>query len=260
MKMKDMAAKKTILITGGSGKIGQRLVEAFLQQGDDVIFTTRSMESVAATLAYFGGREGGQPSGLAIDLCEVDAAKKLMQALGPRAGQVYGIVNNARDRDNLALSQLLVPSREQWMREYTMAVVTSHDLIWSLAQVPGSMLRRAVNVGSIYGVVATNPALYENEAQRAPIHYGVAKAALVHLTKELAVRLASLGITVNAVSYGGVEGRMDPAFLERYAKLAPNGRMLREEELAGTVQYLMSEAAESVTGQNLVVDGGWTLW
>jgi NAD(P)-dependent dehydrogenase (short-subunit alcohol dehydrogenase family) len=256
-----MTSKRTVLITGGSGKIGRRLVEAFLRQGDDVIFTARSAESIAATQAQFVGHSGnGQLSGLAIDLCEADAAEKLVRTLGSQVEQIYGVVNNARDRNNLALSQRPVPSREQWLTEYTIAVICAHDLIWSLAQVPGSKLRRAVNIGSIYGVVATNPALYENETQRAPIHYGVAKAALVHLTKELAVRLASAAITVNAVSYGGVEGRVDQAFLERYAKLAPSGRMLREEELAGTVQYLMSPAADSVTGQNLIVDGGWTLW
>jgi len=256
-----MSDKRTILITGGSGKIGRRLVEAFLRRGDKVIFTARSEASRDDTIATFADHhDAGALSGVLIDLCANDAMAQMMTALGPRVGQIYGVINNARDRNNLALSSGPVPSHEQWRIEFMMAVVAAHDLIWSLSEIKGSKLRRAVNIGSIYGVVATNPALYETEAQRAPIHYGVAKAALVHLTKELAVRLAPTGITVNAVSYSGVEGRVDAAFLERYAKLAPNGRMLREEELAGTVEYLMSPAADSVTGQNIIVDGGWTLW
>ena len=92
------------------------------------------------------------------------------------------------------------------------------------------------------------------------MHYGVAKAALGQLTRELAVRLSGRGIMVNCVAFGGVEGRVDDACRERYAKLCPSGRMLKEEELPGPVDLLLSSAGSGITGHVLFVDGGWTAW
>jgi NAD(P)-dependent dehydrogenase (short-subunit alcohol dehydrogenase family) len=92
------------------------------------------------------------------------------------------------------------------------------------------------------------------------VHYGVVKAALIHLTKELAVRFADKNIRVNAVSFGGVEGRVDNQFKKRYADLCPNGRMLNDNDLTGAIDFLISRNSLAVTGHNLVVDGGWTIW
>jgi len=112
----------------------------------------------------------------------------------------------------------------------------------------------------MYGIVTATPALYDDPRNMAPMHYGVAKAALIHLTKEMAVRLAPRGVRVNAVSYGGIEGRADEAFAARYKKLAPLERMLRLDEVHAPVEFLLSAGASGMTGHNLVVDGGWTLW
>ncbi len=93
-----------------------------------------------------------------------------------------------------------------------------------------------------------------------PVNYLAAKAAHIHLTHDLAVRLAKKNVRVNCISYGGIEGRVDEAFKERYAQMCPSGRMLNDSDLAGPVMFLLSEAASGVTGHNLVADGGWSLW
>ena len=124
----------------------------------------------------------------------------------------------------------------------------------------GSKLRSIINISSIYGMVAPNRTIYDDFERHAPIHYGVAKAALIHLTKEMAVRLADRGIRVNAVSYGGVEGRAKEEFIRRYSSLCPSGRMVPPQDVAGSVEFLASDASNGVTGHNLVVDGGWTVW
>ncbi|MDY0883242.1 SDR family oxidoreductase [Dongia soli] len=252
---------RTILLTGGSGKIGRKLIEGFLENGDRVIFTTRSRNSADEVLRHFEPlKAGDRLHPIGVDLCVPDAASKLVQSLGDKAAEIHGVINNARDQANLALKGRDTPTQDQWLNEFNLAVVAAHDLGWRLANLPNGKLRRIVNISSIYGIVATNEALYEKEEQRAPIHYGVAKAALLHLTKEMAVRLAKRQIAVNAVSYGGVEGRVDAGFQARYGVLCPTGRMLRDDEVMGSVLFLMSESAESITGQNIVVDGGWSVW
>jgi NAD(P)-dependent dehydrogenase (short-subunit alcohol dehydrogenase family) len=92
------------------------------------------------------------------------------------------------------------------------------------------------------------------------LHYGVSKAGLGHLTKELAVRFADQDIRVNCVAFGGVEGRVDENFKNRYSLLCPMGRMLNEGDLAGPVDLLLSSASSAITGHTLIVDGGWSLW
>jgi NAD(P)-dependent dehydrogenase (short-subunit alcohol dehydrogenase family) len=130
----------------------------------------------------------------------------------------------------------------------------------ALATQKNSQIRRVVNIGSQYGTVAVNPHLYIDPVKQSPLHYGVAKAALAHLTKELAVRLAGKNIQVNCVAFGGVEGRVDDAFKERYAKLCPMGRMLRDDEVVGPVDMLLSDKCSGITGHVLAVDGGWGIW
>ena len=115
-------------------------------------------------------------------------------------------------------------------------------------------------MGSMYGTVAANPHLYTDPTMQSPLHYGVAKAALMHLTKELAVRLVGKGIQVNCVAFGGVEGRVDDAFKQRYAQLCPMGRMLKDNEIAGPVEMLLSDRCSGVNGHTLLVDGGWSIW
>ena len=104
-----------------------------------------------------------------------------------------------------------------------------------------------------------NPHLYEGEF-RPPLQYACAKAALIHLTKCLAVQFAPQGIAVNCVTYGGVEGRVDDAFKKRYAALCPMERMMKDGETAGAVDFLLSDKAAYITGQNIVADGGWGIW
>lgn len=241
-----------IMVTGATGKIGRRLVDHFLGAGWRVVATGRSPER----LANIPERTPGRLHRVAVDLAQPPAESMAeLEAMGiiPTV-----LVNNARDVGNLALGADGCPSPEQWQREFHLAVVAPFQ--WSMALAGTDRLRAVVNVASIYGVVAPHLALYDEPARQSPIHYGVTKAAMIHLGKELAVRLAHRGVRVNTVSYGGVEGRVSDEFKERYGRLCPNGRMLGEDELAEAVAFLASDGARGITGHNLMVDGGWTAW
>lgn len=247
---------RTILITGGSGKFGLRLVEHFLGAGDRVIATVLNDRKLERRVAEFDG----SLAVIRADFTQDDAAPALVAELAARDLQPDGLVNNARSLRFLKADENGLTSREDFTGELLIDVVLPYELTMALALAPESRLRRVVNVGSQYGVVATNPGLYDDPADQAPLHYGVAKAALIHLTRELAVRLADRNIQVNCASFGGVEGRVDEAFRDRYAALTPQRRMLSEAEIAGPIDFLLSDAASAMTGHNMVVDGGWTAW
>jgi NAD(P)-dependent dehydrogenase (short-subunit alcohol dehydrogenase family) len=248
-----------ILVTGATGKIGRALVRHFLTKGWTVIATSRSADKLAA-LASETGESSQRLFGFTVDLAAQGSIHDLATDLAVKRLYPTVLVNNARDIGNLAVGGDGRPTRESWNGEFALGVVAPYELAWTLAHQNGSRLVAIVNIGSMYGIVAANPSLYVDPIRQSPIHYGPVKAALVQLTKELAVRLAPRGIRANAISLGGVEGRTDKEFHERYATLCPLRRMLREDEVAGAVEFLATNTASSMTGHNLVIDGGWTAW
>ena len=241
-----------ILITGGTGKIGSKLVEHFHAQGRTVVFTSRSDENIAKTIA---GRE--RLHGIKVDFTRESAAEEVVAALDRLGLGVSALVNNARDLAALGVEDDGTVPGANWLAEYRIDVVLPYQLTLALAK--KGTLRKVVNVSSMYGMNAFNPHLYEGPF-RPPLQYACAKAALIHLTKCLAVQLAPQKIAVNCVTYGGVEGRVDDGFKKRYATLCPMERMMRDDETVGSVDFLLSAKATYITGQNIVVDGGWGIW
>ena len=250
---------RTILITGASGKLGQALTSFFLANGDRVIGTCRTADSLNE-LQHRHDSYAENFVGFEIDLTNPDAIETLRSQLDAKNLFPDGLVNSARHTGFLAIEKNGLVSRENFVNEYLLDVVVPYELTMALALQKASQLRRVVNIGSMYGTVAANPHLYSDAVHQSPLHYGVAKAALQQLTRELAVRLANRDIQVNCVAFGGVEGRVDDAFKQRYAQLCPMGRMLREEEVVTPVDMLLSDGCSGVTGHTLAVDGGWGIW
>ena len=246
---------RTILITGGSGKFGRALISHFLTKGDRVIATCRTDESLEKLRIEYSSYDD-KFVGFKVDLTENDAITLLGEQLDARNIRPDCLVNNARSLSFLKIDEDGLVSRENFSNEYLLDVIVPYELTMALAQQKDSQLRRVLNIGSQYGTVAANSHLYTDPIKQSPLHYGVAKAALAHLTKELAVRLAGKDIQVNCVAYGGVEGRVDEAFKQRYAQLCPMGRMLREDEVVGPVDMLLSDNSSGITGHILAVDGG----
>ena len=241
-----------ILITGGTGKIGSRLVEHFHSFGRTVVFTSRSDENIAKTIA---GRE--RLHGIKVDFTNESAAEEVVAALDRIGLSVSALVNNARDLAALGVEDDGTVPGANWLAEYRIDVVVPYQLTLALAK--KGTLRKVVNVSSMYGMNSFNPHLHEGPF-RPPLQYACAKAALIHLTKCLAVQFAPQKIAVNCVTYGGVEGRVDDGFKKRYATLCPLERMMKDDETVGSVDFLLSDKAAYITGQNIVVDGGWGIW
>lgn len=250
---------RTILITGGSGKFGRTLVSHFLAAGERIIATCRTDESLEKLLTEYSIYDD-RFVGVKSDLTENDAIALLREQLDAQDIRPDCLINNARSLTFLKIGEDGLVSRKNFSDEYLLDVVVPYELTMALVQQRGSQLRRVLNIGSQYGTVAANPLLYTDPITQSPLHYGVAKAALAHLTKELAVRLAGASIQVNCVAFGGVEGRVDEAFKQRYSQLCPMGRMLRDNEVVGPVDMLLSDKCSGITGHILAVDGGWGIW
>jgi len=249
---------ETVLITGGTGVFGSQMVADFCEMGYQVIFTTTSPSRGEALLDKIRGTP--KVDFIVVDLLGKRAAEEICSEITKRGLKVNHLINNARSLKSLSVSLNGLTERETFQAEFTMNVIAPYELTMELASLTDRSLQTVTNVGSQYGVVAANRGLYSDYPNDVPIQYGVSKAALMHLTKELAVRLADRGIRVNCVAYGGVEGRADDEFVARYKTLSPSRRMLKVEEVTGPVLSLISAKNSAVTGQTLVADAGWTLW
>ena len=249
---------QTILITGGTGKVGSQLVKHFLKNDVNIVFLSKTQEEVDFFITTINKTQN--ILGFAIDLVDKNSILKILSFLEKKQAIPNYLINCARNLDNLKTDTNGITQRKEWINELTLDVIIPYELSMALAKQSNSKLEGIINISSMYGVVPPNPNLYKNPELESPIQYGVAKAAQIHLTKELAIRLAPKNIKVNAISFGGIEGRVDKEFKKKYAKLCPLERMLKEDEVIGAVDFLISKHSTYITGHNLIVDGGWSVW
>lgn len=250
---------RTVLLTGGTGKFGGVLIRHFTESGWNVVTTSRKQSRIDQLVSNIKAIKG-QVTGFVVDLQQPSSVAKLVNELTDSGIAITHLVNNARSLETLAVKFDGTTERDTFVGEFEMDVVVPYELTMSLARSEKHKLKSVVNIGSIYGEVSPNPSLYGGSLDRSPIQYGVSKAAVHHLTRELAVRLAPRNVRVNCVAFGGVEGRVDEVFIERYAQLVPSQRMLKEFEVIGPVEFLLSDASSAVNGHVLIADGGWTVW
>ncbi len=150
-------------------------------------------------------------------------------------------------------------SVETWKR----AVEVNLTAPFHLCQAFTPLLKKSkvgsiINIASIYGANAPDYSLYEGTDMGNPAGYSASKGGLIQLTRWLSTTIAP-DVRVNSISPGGVWRNQSRRFVDRYEFKTPLGRMATEEDFKGIVAYLSSDLSSYVTGQNIVVDGGWSV-
>jgi NAD(P)-dependent dehydrogenase (short-subunit alcohol dehydrogenase family) len=240
--------KKVALVTGAARGIGLSVAKKFLAEGWRVALLDIEGELLRGAVAALD--DADNTLALHADVSDATAVARAVAETERRFGRLDALVNNA---GVAVFAPLLETSDDDWNR--VLAVNLTGPFLCTKAAAP--LMREhgggaIVNITSISGLRAS--------ALRTA--YGTSKAGLAHLTKQFAVELAALGIRVNAVAPGPVETAMarevhTPEIRADYHDAIPLNRYGLEEELAEAVFFLCSERASYITGQVLVVDGGF---
>jgi NAD(P)-dependent dehydrogenase (short-subunit alcohol dehydrogenase family) len=204
-----------------------------------------------------------QATFLPCDLELEDERSRVIANIRQAGNPLHVLINNAAFVGTSELQGWVVPFLEQsvstWRRALEVNLTAAFHLTQGLVPLMQNTSNAAVvNIGSTHGVIAPDWGLYEGTEMGSPAAYSVSKAGLIHLTKWLATTLAP-AIRVNCVSPGGIGRNQPEAFVRRYSSRTPLGKMATENDVASAACFFASPQASYITGQNLVVDGGYTV-
>lgn len=251
---------KIVLITGGAGLLGTAFVEACANAGAIVVFTdTNKMagEKFAKRLAS----ENLPVFFQACDITNESQVKKSISAILKRHKRIDALVNNAYPRNKNYGRKLEQVAYKDFCENVTMHLggyflMTQNVIAVMKRQRQGVI----VNMGSIYGFTAPKFEMYKGTDMTTPVEYSAIKGAIINLTKYFASYLGKYNIRVNALSPGGVFNNQPKSFVKKYSERVVLGnRMAHVDDLTGALLFLLSDASRYMTGQNIVVDGGWSL-
>lgn len=243
--------KYNVLITGGSKGIGRATVELFLKLGANVLFTARNEEAISS-LENELKKEYKNVKGIVADATNADDIEKVKKHIESTWGNLDVLVNNAG-------TNLRKPTIEYTDEEYQYVVDTNIKAPFMISKAMYPLLQESsypsiINLASIAGSLDV----------RTGSPYGISKAGLIQLTRNLAVEWADDKIRVNAVSPWFTETPLTEGLLKDASKTSnviartPLKRVAQPIEMASAIAFLAMPAASYITGQNIIVDGGMT--
>jgi 2-deoxy-D-gluconate 3-dehydrogenase len=265
--------EKVSVVTGGGGLLGKEFCRTLAEAGASVVVADLN-EEAAGKMAEGLTVDGYRARMASTDVTNPDSVNALVETTLKAFGRLDILVNCAAldpKFDSDALANGLTPGRfedyplDRWNAALNVNL-TGLFLVTQACVKP--MLTQGkrgsiINICSIYGLNGPDQRIYIKGGKRLafkPIYYTVTKSGVLGFTKYLAAYYAETEIRVNALTPGGVFNNHDETFVKNYSARTILGRMARKDEMNGALLFLASDASSYMTGNNVVVDGGWTAW
>jgi NAD(P)-dependent dehydrogenase (short-subunit alcohol dehydrogenase family) len=238
-------SEKKIIVTGGNGLIGSEICRDIKLNGGVAINLDLHPEEVGNKI-----------------FCDITDYNSILNAISKSInlfGNINGLVNNAYPRTKdwsssfEVISYNSLKTNVDW--QLNSYLLFCQKILPILRESQGGSV---VNLASIYGVVGNDFSIYENTDMEPPMPYSAIKGGLISSTRYLASKYGKENIRFNCVSPGGVFDNQPNKFVDAYEKKTPLGRMAKPSDIAPTVSFLLSEKASYITGQNIIIDGGFT--
>ena len=247
---------KVVLITGSGGMLGSALALEFIKEGAKLWLTDTdkgSLENLARKLPK--EKILGQ---LVLDVSAPEQVHDAFKKVNEESGRLDVLINNAG-------IGVFTPFWERDFADFMNVMAVNAGGTFLCIKAALSIMKEnyggsIVNVGSIYGVISSDPSIYTDCSRINSEAYSASKAAVIQLTKYFSVHAKDHNVRVNCVSPGGIFNEQGEDFVKNYSTKTPMGRMAEYEEITGAVTFLSSEEASYINGQNLIIDGGLTAW
>jgi len=244
--MNNSLTEKIIIVTGGSGLLGREIVKNLESKGAIAI---NADITVVTDL---------KNNTINVDITSENSILNAIKLVIEFYGKIDGLVNNAYPRTKDWGTKFEEISYESWQKNVDMQMNTTFLFIQKVMPELLKNKGSIVNITSIYGVVGNDLTIYENTTITTAAPYSAIKGGIINFTRYLASYYGRQGVRVNCVSPGGILDKQQDIFIANYERKVPMGRMGNPDDIAPAVSFLLSDDAKYITGQNLIVDGGWT--
>jgi NAD(P)-dependent dehydrogenase (short-subunit alcohol dehydrogenase family) len=266
---------KVVVITGGAGFLGRHFADAIAEMGGRPVLLDIDASSLAEARRDLVER-GYVAAAHALDLTSTDAVFKTVEAICAECGKIDVLINcaafamkNFQDSKKNFFAMFEEYDLDLWRQSLDVTLTGTFLMTQAVSRVMKRQGKGSIiNIASDVAVISPDHRIYQADERfdyrgvsfNTPPGYPVAKAGILSLTRYLATYWAKDGIRVNAISPAGVFRGHDSKFVEQLAYRIPLGRMAFPQELKGPIVFLASEASSFITGANLMVDGGRTIW
>jgi len=248
---------KVCVVTGGCGLLGRAFVKVILEKGGKAV----AADINEAELEILR-KEIDSPNlfTIKLDIISDPSIQFAIAEIKRKFGKIDALVNNAYPRNAAYGNDLEKVSYKDFCENVDMHLggyflCMQQFSVFFKTQGHGNI----VNMASIYGVAAPKFEVYENSGFTMPVEYAAIKAGVIHLTKYFVNYYAGRNIRFNCISPGGIFNNQNEDFVKKYNEHGVSKGMLAQEDIMGTLVYLLSDASAYINGQNIVVDDGWTL-
>lgn len=251
---------RTVFITGGSGYLGTAMCEALAELGADIAIAEVNAATCGELVARLQKEYGVRALGLACDIRKPESIRAALRSTVEQLGGIHVLINNAYAGNKNRFETI---TYEEWDANIGIGLSSPFYCVREAFDYLKQSRGVVLNIASMYGVISPDYRLYEGNPHAVPASYNAAKGGVIQLTRYLASFLSPHGIRVNALSPGAFPHawqQQDAEFARRLAAKAPLNRVGVQDDIKGAVALLCSDAGKYITGQNILVDGGWTAW
>ena len=252
--------KKVIVVTGGAGLLGKEFIREILTNGGTAILTDIKISLAKNFIDKMKIEYPDNFYARNMDITNNSSINSLIKDVSKRHSGIDCLVNNAYPKNKNYGKQMEDVSYKDFSENISAHVggyfLTSQRFGAFFKNHNGGNI---INIGSIYGTLAPRFELYKNTEMTTPVEYVAIKASVIQLTKYFAQYFKKDNIRVNCLSPGGIQDNQPKSFISAYNSFCSEKGMLDPRDVANTLIFLLSDSSKFITGQNLIIDDGFTL-